>query len=116
MASSDLLVHAGDQETFGLIVLEAMACGRPVIAANSGGLAELIAPGTGILAAPRDPGAIAQAVSAAYACDIEQMGRRARTHVEGTFSWDIVMRSLIACYSQLTAAQAVSEPESYAIR
>ena len=116
MASSDLLVHAGDQETFGLIVLEAMACGRPVVAANSAGLAELIAPGTGVLAAPRNADAIAQAVSAAYAGDIEQMGRRARAHVESTFSWDTVMRSLIACYSQLTASQAVREPESYAVR
>lgn len=116
MASSDLLVHAGDQETFGLIVLEAMACGRPVVAANSGGLAELIAPGTGILAPPRDAAAMAQAISAAYAGDIEQMGRSARAHVESSFSWDTVMRSLIACYSQLTAAQPVSEPESYAIR
>jgi alpha-1,6-mannosyltransferase len=114
LASSDLLVHAGDQETFGLIVLEAMACGRPVVAANSGGLAELVVPGTGILAAPRDAQAIAAAISAAYESDIENMGRRARAHVERSFSWDTVMRSLIACYSRLAASQTVNEPDSYA--
>ena len=116
IASSDLLVHAGDQETFGLIALEAMACGRPVVAANSGGLGELVIPGTGILAAPRDAGALAEAVRAAYENEIEQMGRRARAHVESLFSWDSVMRWLISCYSQLTATQPLGEPESYAVR
>jgi len=37
--------------------------------------------------------AIAQALSAAYASDIEQMGRRARAYVENAFSWDTVMHS-----------------------
>jgi len=116
MASSDMLVHAGDQETFGLIVLEAMACGRPVVAANAGGLAELVSAGTGILAAPRDTDALAAAVSALYEHDIEAMGRRARAQVVATFSWDSVMRGLLACYSQLTAAPVAAEPESYAVR
>jgi len=115
MASSDLLVHAGDQETFGLIVLEAMACGRPVVAANSGGLAELVAPGTGILAPPRDADALAGAVAALYDFDMEAMGRAARRHVESTFGWDSVMRSLLACYAQLTSTQPLAEPEHYAV-
>jgi alpha-1,6-mannosyltransferase len=115
MASSDLLVHAGDQETFGLIVLEAMACGRPVVAANSGGLAELVTPATGMLAAPRDADSIAQAVAAAYDNDIEHMGRMARAHVEQTYSWDVVMRGLLACYASLTNTQPVPEPRSYAV-
>ena len=34
LASADLFVHAGDQETFGLSVLEAMACGTPVVASD----------------------------------------------------------------------------------
>ena len=116
MASSDLLVHAGDQETFGLIVLEAMACGRPVVAANAGGLAELVSAGTGILAAPRDTDALVAAVRALYAHDIEAMGRRARAQVVTMFSLDSVMRGLLACYSQLTAGQTEAEPESYAVR
>src|SRR6185312_13266593 len=54
LASADGLVHAGDQETFGLVVLEAMACGRGVIAANAGAMPELITPDTGVLVPPRD--------------------------------------------------------------
>jgi hypothetical protein len=51
-----------------------------------------------------------------YDFDIEAMGQRARRHVEIAFSWDSVMRSLIACYSKLTAAEPVAESESYAVR
>ena len=36
MASADALLHAGDQETFGLVILEAMACGIPVVAVAAG--------------------------------------------------------------------------------
>lgn len=41
VASADVYVHAGDRETFGLGVLEAMACGTPVVTAARGALAEL---------------------------------------------------------------------------
>jgi len=42
LASCDAYVHAGDQETFGLGVLEAMACGTPVVVSAAGGLGELV--------------------------------------------------------------------------
>lgn len=63
VASADLFVHAGDQETFGLSVLEAMACGTPVMVRAAGGLAELVADGAG-LAVPDDrPQAWAEAIA-----------------------------------------------------
>jgi alpha-1,6-mannosyltransferase len=42
LASADVFVHAGEQETFGLAALEAMACGTPVVASGRGGLGELV--------------------------------------------------------------------------
>ena len=42
LASCDAYVHAGDQETFGLGVLEAMACGTRVVGSSAGGVGELV--------------------------------------------------------------------------
>lgn len=63
VASADAYVHAGDQETFGLGVLEAMACGTPVVVAAAGGLAELTA-GVGQQVHRATPQAWAEAISA----------------------------------------------------
>jgi alpha-1,6-mannosyltransferase len=107
-------VHAGDQETFGLIALEAMACGRPIIATHSGALTEIVHADNGILAAPRDSAALAQAVRALYDRDIGALGRQARRYVETHFSWDTVMASLVTCYTQLAATGSVAAVPSYA--
>jgi len=42
LASADLFVHAGDQETYGLAVLEALACGTPVVATAFAGMRDLV--------------------------------------------------------------------------
>jgi alpha-1,6-mannosyltransferase len=115
VASADALVHAGDQETFGLVVLEAMACGIPVIAANAGALAELVTVDTGMLVEPRNSGALAAAIEGLYEHDIAEIGRRARKMVETAYSWDTVMRSLTTRYAQLTIS-ATTTSETYAAR
>jgi rhamnosyl/mannosyltransferase len=48
-------------EAFGLVLLESLACGTPVVAADHSALPELVAPGTGVLSPPEDPGSLAEA-------------------------------------------------------
>jgi alpha-1,6-mannosyltransferase len=90
LASADAMVHTGDQETFGLIVLEGMASGLPVVGVNGGALPELITPEVGMLAKPRDAVSFAQAVRDLFEQDWQGMGLAARQRVELHFRWDVV--------------------------
>ena len=88
LASADALVHAGTNETFGLVVLEAMACGRPVVSARAGAIPEIVDDEVGMLAAPGSASSMAEAIAALYERDIEAGGRRgtcaraAKIHLE----------------------------------
>ena len=108
LASCDALVHAGDQETFGLVVLEAMACGLPVIGVAAGAVPELLDAECGLLARPRDGASLAEAVEALYQRDLAAMGRAARLRVERLYSWDRVFRHQLLAYERLLAARRVS--------
>ena len=98
MASSDVLLHAGNQETFGLVVLEAMASGIPVIAARAGALPELVPFHTGRLCRPLDARAMAQAVRELFEDDTRVVGAQARQHVETHHAWDAVVAGLFTHY------------------
>lgn len=62
LQQSNALVHAAIAETFGVVYIEAMATGRPVVSAENGGSLELINEKNGVLAAPDDPHALAEAM------------------------------------------------------
>ncbi len=63
LAALDVFILPSFSETFGLVVVEAMAMGRPIIATNAGGLPEIITNGkTGLLIEPRNANAVAHAI------------------------------------------------------
>ncbi len=63
MSSLDILVLSSLKEHFGRVIIEAMGCGKPVIATNAGGVPEIVKDGyTGILVPPRDSDALARAI------------------------------------------------------
>ena len=102
MASCDAFIHAGDQETFGLVVLEAMACGVPVVGVAAGGVGELVDVTVGMLAHRRHPRLLAHAVSALFERNLDSVGRRCRERVESHYSWNRVLPSLMEHYRRLT--------------
>jgi alpha-1,6-mannosyltransferase len=101
VASSDAFVHAGDQETFGLGALEAMACGTPVVVRAAAGLAELVEGGAGIGVESARVDDWAEAIAAAFAAsDHEARVRRARARAEA-HDWQCVLPALLQRYQRL---------------
>ncbi|MEJ8404914.1 glycosyltransferase [Brevundimonas vesicularis] len=111
IASCDAFVHANDKEPFGLIVLEAMACGRPVVGVNAGGVAETVDESVGQLATSADADDYAQAVEALFARDIEAIGRAAREKAVSQFAWNRVFEDLCMVYGELTGEAAFVNPD-----
>ena len=113
LASSSAFIHAGDCETFGLVVLEAMASGIPVIGTRKGAVAELVAPGCGLLAAAVSAPALADAVRSLAANGHRGMGRLARKRVEEFYAWDRVLAQLLGQYHELTGHAGQMSGESH---
>jgi alpha-1,6-mannosyltransferase len=101
LASCDVLVHPGDCETFGLIVLEAMACGLPIVGTNGGGVAELVDRETGILAEPNNVDSLAGAIEAIYFRDMARMGEAARRKAAERYDWNEILPQVLGRYDIL---------------
>ncbi|MDR0208403.1 MAG: glycosyltransferase family 1 protein [Pseudomonas putida] len=104
-ASADLLVHAGDQETFGLVILEAMASALPVVAVRAGAFSEIIDERCGCLCTPNDAHAMATAVRETFEVGVRRLGTQARRHVEQHYAWDRVVDGLLEHYQAVLGHQ-----------
>jgi alpha-1,6-mannosyltransferase len=100
LASADAYVHAGDQETFGLSVLEAMACGTPVVARAAEGLAELVDDSVGAAVHDDRPESYADAIAALFMNERNGASRRARERAE-SYDWNQMLPLLLMRYRQL---------------
>jgi D-inositol-3-phosphate glycosyltransferase len=94
----DLVAVPSYSESFGLVALEAQACGTPVAAAAVGGLPVAVRDGvTGALVAGHDTDRWAQAIDDLLRADAGAMSRAAVEHA-AAFSWDSTVDSLLASY------------------
>ena len=105
----DVLALPSLWEGFGLVLLEAMAAGRPVVASAVGPIPEVVVDGeTGLLVPPGDSGALAEALvlvlqDGALAA---RLGRAGRARVERCFGLDRMVEQTHALYEELLAAAA----------
>ncbi len=100
-AARAILVPSTWEETFGLVVVEAMAVGTPAIAAGHGSLTELISPGIdGVLFRPGDPASLAAAIvdAQAHPEQYETYGDQARKTYEQRFDPERSLAYLLEIY------------------
>ena len=110
LASADALVHAGTKETFGLVILEAMACGRPVVAVRAGAIPEFVDERVGMLAEPGSAARMAEAIAGLYERDLETLGANARTRVLRKFTWNRAFQGQMATYNALLGRGRIAVP------
>jgi phosphatidylinositol alpha-1,6-mannosyltransferase len=91
-------------EGFGVVNIEAAACGRPVLTSTHGGCPETIVPNTtGILVDPTRKEAIADGIESMFRLspeDRDQMGERGRRFVSDTFSYETIGRRLAGLFER----------------
>ena len=93
----------GDTEGLGVVLLEALRFGRPVIASNLGGIPDIVEPGrSGWLVRPGDPKALAEAVVrlAEHPDEARRIGESGRDFAAERFSWQRLTGDLTACYEE----------------
>ena len=93
-------------EGFGVALAEASACGLPVIAGQSGGLAEAVRDGeTGLVVDPDDPAAVAAALKRLLEDQLlaRRLGQGGRKAIETFYNWDRVIRDLRDIESQVSS-------------
>ena len=110
LRSADLVICSPWYEPFGIVPLEAMACGVPVVASAVGGMLDTVVDSvTGALVTPRDPVALAEVVGPL----LESPSRRAEfaraglERVRSRYSWDRVAAETAAVYQQTVRRQGV---------
>lgn len=95
-AEAQVVAYAPVREPFGLVALEAMACGAPVVAVSEGGVTETVVDGTTGLLVPRDTRRFASALQRLMEDPAlaQTYGRNGRDHVLTRWTWDLAVASV----------------------
>lgn len=111
LASSDIYVSAMADETFGISVLEAQACGLPVVGVASGAMPDRVPHGLGLLGPVDDTGAMAANVVKLWEDGAELVGARARAMVVERYGWDRTFERLFGEIYPKALARAAERNE-----
>lgn len=113
LRSADVVVTTPWYEPFGIVPVEAMACGRPVVGSAVGGLLDTVVPDeTGVLVPPRDPDALATALRDLLARpeERERLGANGVRRVARHYTWPRVAASTVEAYDATLQAAVGAAP------
>ncbi len=115
-SACDAYVYPCENQAWGIAVLEAMACGRPVIVSRAVGVEEVLEDGeTALLVPGRNPEAIMRAAAelADHPDLRKKIARQGRQHVERNFSWEKYSAEMLKVFEQACGRKAPREPAGF---
>jgi glycosyltransferase involved in cell wall biosynthesis len=102
VAAADISVVPSRLEPQGLVVLESLAMGTPVIGSHTGGIPDMVTPDVGYLFPPGDPVALAACLRDAFESpqQLQNMHLCARARIEAAYSWDSVADRYLMAFAK----------------
>jgi glycosyltransferase involved in cell wall biosynthesis len=110
MRGSALLVLPSRRESFGGVLVEALACGTPVVATRCGGPEEIVTPELGSLAPVEDPPALASAIADVLARRASFRPECLREAAVGSYGMAATAERLRAIYDEVLGAERIADP------
>jgi alpha-1,6-mannosyltransferase len=101
--AADLFVHPGIQETFGLVTIEAQACGTPVIGIRGSYMDRIIHAGLDGWATKNSPSALAAAIRGALGACTDDSRQHLSQHIARHYAWTSVFQRLFSLYREVIA-------------
>jgi glycogen synthase len=107
-AAADVAVAPSIYEPFGLVAVEAMACGTPVVAGDTGGLREIVADGHGLRFTPQDEVELADRLVEVLTDDAlaERLVANGRRRIRRRYDWGRVAEATVDVYERAIAEEA----------
>jgi glycosyltransferase involved in cell wall biosynthesis len=101
--AADIVVLPSElQESFGMVLIEGMACGKPVVASNIPGVRSIVRDGVdGVIIEPGSADALASGIQRLLASDHQAMGAAGRAKVEAKYSWPSIITALEQLYADV---------------
>ncbi len=96
-----IVTDSGETEGLGVVLIEAMGYGKPVIASDAGGITDIVIDGeTGVLTRAGDAAGLARAISAAMddPARMQRLSENGKVHAKREFGWDTIVSRLINTY------------------
>jgi glycosyltransferase involved in cell wall biosynthesis len=103
-----IVTETGDTEGLGVVLIEAMGYGKPVIASEAGGIVDIVSSGdTGLLVPPGDAAALASAIQRAMdePREMDSIAKRGTAFAERAFGWDAIVGKLTDVYATAVKAR-----------
>jgi glycosyltransferase involved in cell wall biosynthesis len=104
LQQAKLFVLPSVEEGLGVVLLEALACGVPIVASRVGGIPEAVTPEVGLLVPPADPALLGEAIIQLLSDEQrwQGMSQNARSRAEEFYDWQQIAAKLITIYRDLS--------------